>query len=133
MSCTECLDDVKYNAEAIKVFPAKGYLERFGDPKNDPTKSMSNLLKAWHSFYENHVSGMRDSISLLEFGGGPTIYSLISAAKYVESITFAEYAETNRDEVVLWKDEKSGRKLDKINAMMYLYSSCMHAATSSNL
>ena len=106
------MDDLKYNPEANKVFLAKGYLERYKDPRNDPTKWQPYFLKAFHSFYEKHVSGMGDGISLLEFGGGPAVYSLISAAKYVESITFAEYAETNRDEVLLWKDKRSGGKLD---------------------
>ena len=108
------MDDLKYDPVVNKCYPAKGYLERYKDPRNDPTKCQLHILKAFHSFYEKHVSGMGDCISLLEFGGGPTVYSLISAAKYVESITFAEYAETNRDEVLLWKNERSGRKLDHI-------------------
>ena len=104
------MDDLKYDPVANKVFPAKGFLERYKDPRNDPNKWQPYALKYFHSFYEKHVSGMGDCISLLEFGGGPSVYSLISAAKHVESITFAEYAETNRDEVLIWKDERSGRK-----------------------
>ena len=69
-----------------------------------------HLLKGFHSFYEQYISGTAGSKSLLEFGGGPTIYPLISAAKYVDNITFAEYAETNRNEIELWRDRKDGRK-----------------------
>jgi len=39
---------------------------------------------------------------LLDFGGGPAIYTLISAAAYVDEIHFADYLETNLDEVRRW-------------------------------
>ncbi len=101
-------DPSKYNLEINAAFPAKPYLEQFKDPKTDPTKSQTQFLEGFHSLYEKY-GGV--SMTLLEFGGGPAVFSLISAAKHVESITFAEYAESNRDEIVKWKEEKSGRKL----------------------
>jgi SAM-dependent methyltransferase len=39
---------------------------------------------------------------MLEFGGGPTIYQLVSAAPRVSAIHFAEYLDTNLDEVRRW-------------------------------
>ena len=99
-------DSSRYDAEANKVFPAKAFLERHRDLK----KSRMQFLKGFHSFYEKYISDKAGSKSLLEFGGGPTVYTLISAAKYVDSITFAEYAETNRNELALWIDKKDGRK-----------------------
>jgi len=39
---------------------------------------------------------------LLDFGGGPAIYSLISAATRVDEIHFADYLDTNLDEVRRW-------------------------------
>ena len=45
---------------------------------------------------------------MLEFGGGPVIDNLISAAPYVREIVFAAYAENERKEVELWKDNKQG-------------------------
>ena len=99
-------DSRKYDPEANKVFPAKAYLERYRDLKNSRTQ----FLKGFHTFYEKYIRGTAGSKSLLEFGGGPTLHTLISAAKYVDSITFAEYADTNRYEVELWKDKKDGRK-----------------------
>ena len=104
------MDISKYNPEANKVFPAKAYLERFKDPKTDPTCSQMQFLKGFHSFYEKYIDGSGGSKSLLEFGGGPTLFTLISAAKHVDSITYAEYADTNRNEIQLWKDEKNERK-----------------------
>ena len=104
-------DSSRYDPEANKLFPSKGYLERFHDPKIDTTQSFKQYLAAFHSFYEKRISNTTGSKSLLEFAGGPTVYSLISAAKYVDSITFADYAATNRDEIQLWKDGKDGRKI----------------------
>ena len=100
----------EYSHEFYAAFPAKAYLERFKDPKTDPTKTQMHFLKGFHSFYEEYISSRGDSLSLLEFGGGPTLFTLISAAKHVESITYAEYAETNRNEIQMWKDEKKERK-----------------------
>ena len=97
----------KYDREANKVFPAKAYLERYQDLKI----SRMQFLKGFHSFYEKYINGTAGSKSLLEFGGGPTVYTLISAAKYIDSITFADYSDTSRDEIRLWKDEKDGRKI----------------------
>jgi len=39
---------------------------------------------------------------LLEFGGGPTLYSLIPAANSVDEIHFCDYSETNLQEVRGW-------------------------------
>jgi len=41
--------------------------------------------------------------SMIDIGGGPTIYQLISARNKVRTITFAEYLESNRDEVNKWR------------------------------
>ena len=110
-------DSNRYDPEANKVFPSKAFLERHRDLK----KSRMQFLKGFHSFYEKYISGTAGSKSLLEFGGGPTIYPLISAAKYVDSITFAEYAETNRDEIHLWKDEKDGSKNNDSDASILIF------------
>ena len=99
-----------YDAEANCTYPAKQYLELYKDPRTEPSKSHTHYLEGFHTFYEKYVCGRGDSLTLLEFGGGPSVFTLISAAKHVGSITFSEYAETNRDELKLWKDEKSGRK-----------------------
>ena len=100
-----------YSPEVNEAFPAKPYLKQFEDPKTDPTKSQTQFLEGFHTLYDKYVCGSGgDNLTLLEFGGGPAIFSLISAAKHVQSITFSDYAKSNRDEVELWKDEKNGRK-----------------------
>ena len=93
----------KYSATINSKFPAMTYLTRYGSPKTDPGIVQWFFLKEFHSFYEKYVPH-DDSMSLLEFGGGPSLHSLISAAKHIRSITFAEYAETNRNEVLQWRD-----------------------------
>ncbi len=103
-----------YNADANTLFPSKEYLKRFIDPTADPMKVHSKFLKAWHDFYQKYANGTTDSKSLLEFGGGPTLHSLISACWHVGSITFADYAESNRNEIILWKDTKQNRRLTVI-------------------
>ena len=101
---------MEYNPDANLFFPAKAYLNRFKHPENDPMKVHAKFLNAWHLFYQKYgcTCTFNSSKCLLEFGGGPTIYSLISASKYIGSITFADYAETNRAEITLWRDKKTG-------------------------
>ena len=61
--------------------------------------------RCFHEFYQKyHTQWDTATTRLLEFGGGPSIVPLISAAPFVSEIVFAEYAESNRKEVQLWKD-----------------------------
>jgi hypothetical protein len=43
---------------------------------------------------------------MLEFGGGPTIYPLISAVTRVDEIHFADFLQVNLDEVGRWINEQ---------------------------
>ncbi len=42
---------------------------------------------------------------VLELGGGPTIYQLISLSQYPVKINFTEYLEQNRREIQMWLDK----------------------------
>lgn len=44
---------------------------------------------------------------MLEFGGGPTIYQLISAAAKVKEIHFSDYLKRNLKEVQHWKEDST--------------------------
>ena len=69
-------------------------------------KVHSKFLEHWHSFYSSHAHEFDASSStLLELGGGPTVHSLISACQHVSNITFSDYAETNRREIRMWKED----------------------------
>lgn len=94
-----------YNPDCNKQFISSEYLKRYTDPTNDPMKVHSKFLEHWHDFYNTHKDEFDPSrATLLELGGGPTIHSLISACQHVSKITFSDYADTNRREIQLWKD-----------------------------
>ena len=88
---------------------ARGYLIRRFSARNGAIDEERGIqpfyLKSIHEFYhEYHSSWNQETARLLEFGGGPCIYPLISAAPHVNEIVFAEYAEEGRKEVELWKN-----------------------------
>lgn len=56
------------------------------------------LLNFFHREYQNLAKDSR----VLEFGGGPTIYQILSAASAVKEIHFAEYLDANRSEIKKW-------------------------------
>ena len=105
------MDLLPYDPDENSSFPAKEYLKRFVDPMDDPMKVHHKFLAAYHQFYSTYGSKFSGSESLLEFGGGPAIHSLISASKYVGSIVFSDYAATNRQEITSWRDKEVGCEL----------------------
>ena len=84
-------------------FDAAHYIRtRFPDP--DETRTQF-YLRHFHEFYQQyHTQWDHTGARLLEFGGGPIIIPLISAAPFVSEIVFSEYADSCRNEVQLWKD-----------------------------
>ena len=104
------------------IIQPKGYLERAPNMAGDysrfdavsflrtryssPEAERSQFyLRCFHEFYQKyHTQWDATRTRLLEYGGGPAIAPLISAAPFVSEIVFAEYAESNRKEVVLWKE-----------------------------
>lgn len=84
-------------------FDAAHYIRtRFPDP--DETRTQF-YLRNFHEFYQQyHTQWDHTGARLLEFGGGPIIVPLISAAPFVSEIVFSEYADSCRNEVQLWKD-----------------------------
>lgn len=87
------------------MFDAKNYLQtRFNGEINDKESFMSFYLQNYHQFYTKFSTNWDNSTaSLLEFGGGPAIYALISAAPHFHDITFAEFIPAARTEVELWR------------------------------
>lgn len=63
------------------------------------------LMPCYHNFYEQfHKEWDNSAASLLDLGGGPCIYSYVSAAPYVSEIYHSDYVESCCDEVLLWKN-----------------------------
>ena len=96
-----------YDGAAYDSFRARDYLEgRYGQATDDERGVVSFNLKSYHGFFQKYASEWdASSARLLEFGGGPAIYPLISAAPFISEATFADYAEPNLKEVQLWRDE----------------------------
>lgn len=89
-------------ADHVSSFDAKNYLMTRFDGQINDRSFMGFYLQGYHQFYQRFGHCLAES-SLLEFGGGPSIYSLISAAPYVKRITFAEYVPSARHEVEIWQ------------------------------
>lgn len=82
-------------------FNPRNYLNHYYskvDSEND------ELLKFFIESYQN----VNPNSLLLEFGGGPTIYSLITASAKVKEIHFSERLKYNLEEVKLWKEGNVG-------------------------
>ena len=58
-------------------------------------------LQHLHNFFQTYQPPV-DGAKLLEFGGGPTVSNLISAAPKCKEIIFGEFREDNREHVNLW-------------------------------
>ena len=92
-----------------KFFDARSYVRSRFTAKDgvvsDEEYQTFNLC-CYHEFYRKYGSDLDvESARVLEFGGGPCIFPLISAASHVKEIVFSEYLESCREEVKLWKDK----------------------------
>jgi SAM-dependent methyltransferase len=81
------------------------YLKRrFSDPTDKERGIQPFYLKSIHNFYQKFSgSWSAGSAKLLEYGGGPCIYSLISAAPHFSEVTFSDYQQSNIDAVMAWR------------------------------
>lgn len=57
------------------------------------------------SFYHETYSSLPDGLEILEVGGGPTIYQLLSASRQARSIVFSDFLDTTLAEVREWLSE----------------------------
>ena len=66
-------------------------------------------LAQLYNFYSTLTSEAASDkrLHILEFGGGPTIASLISAAPYAEKMVFSDFVGRNREVVEMWRNRKS--------------------------
>ena len=77
----------------------------------NPNTNLSSAAYPWinknfHKFYQMYHKEWDNSTAvLLELGGGPCIYPLISAVPYVAEIYHSDFVKACRDEVLLWKNK----------------------------
>lgn len=60
------------------------------------------------NFFARAYRDVPQDAVMLEFGGGPTIYSLITAAGRVREIHFSDYLDPNLREVQSWREKSRG-------------------------
>jgi hypothetical protein len=82
--------------ESFDAFGPRAYLEEYYSKIDHENEE---LLK----FFAKGYSDIQPVKSVLEFSGGPTIYSLISAVPKAQEIHFSDFLKHNRHEVRRWK------------------------------
>jgi hypothetical protein len=82
--------------ESYQAFEPTSYLQEY---YSNVSQENYELLSF---FAEAYATVPKESI-MLELGGGPGIYSLISASRHVREIHFSDYLEQNRNAVKTWK------------------------------
>jgi hypothetical protein len=80
-------------------FNPKAYLQEY---YSDLDAENSALIQ----FYVDIYKTIPSNSSLLDFGGGPTIYPLIGAVNKVKEIHFCDYLEANLSEILKWLRRK---------------------------
>ena len=101
-----------FSEAEMRAFDGKAYLRtRF---TGQPSVIRANDLRFLHGFYSKyHHTWDAKTARMLEYGGGPAIYALISASPHVKDITFTDIAESNLKEVELWKNnDKDGKGME---------------------
>lgn len=90
------------NVDAYTKFKPRDYLDYYYNRIEDENEK---LLQFFYKAFKD----LKPNTKMLEFGGGPTIYQLISAAGRVKSIDFSDYLESNLDEVRQWLNNEPGQ------------------------
>jgi hypothetical protein len=91
----ESVSDSEKTEKDFRKFSPNVYLkENYSKIQEEDRHHLRCLAKAY-----TDVTG---DLTLLEFGGGPTLYQLISAAPKVKEIHFSDYLESNLEEVRKW-------------------------------
>ena len=84
-----------------RFFSPMEYLHEYWSDSDQESDFSARFL---HEIFES----LEPQKTMVDVGGGPTLYQLISARNKVESITFAEYLESNRCEVEKWVKDEPG-------------------------
>ena len=95
------MDVVRFGEDHSEFFDSETYLRSY--LKEDHCNEYTEFsLRCFQEFWSEIGN---TNLRVLEFGGGPTICNLITAAPYVKEIIFAEYTEKNRREVQKWLEK----------------------------
>jgi ribosomal protein L11 methylase PrmA len=83
--------------ESYQAFEPTSYLQEY---YSSVSKENYELLR----FFADAYATVSSDSTMLELGGGPGIYSLISASKNVKEIHFSDFLEQNRQAVQSWQN-----------------------------
>lgn len=92
-------------------FDSKSFLQTFhSSVEGSSVQGLARFrLRQRHNFFLQYSCKWdRNTAKMLEFGGGPVISDLISAAPHVQEIVHAAHTEDERKEIQLWKNEMVG-------------------------
>ena len=92
-------------SDTFVPFDPRAYLREYYSHLGNENRALLHFLDEAYARIFTEISAAR----MLEFGGGPTIYQLISAARYAVSIDFSEYLDANLKEVQLWLRNRPGQ------------------------
>lgn len=87
--------------EPYSHFEPQEYLEEYYAQLSEEN---AFLLDFYHETYRR----MPADLSVLELGGGPTVYQLLSASRCAREILFTDFLEANRREVERWLEGETG-------------------------
>ncbi|XP_062518983.1 indolethylamine N-methyltransferase-like [Corticium candelabrum] len=115
-----CVDDVGGTQEVIRetdgsenMFDVEAYCSQYCslDPSTaDPFEvpSLKSRMKIIHDYYQ--LIGLKDA-RVLEYGSGPSVYSLIGAVPYCREIVISEYDVRSRDFLSKWKNGQANHHI----------------------
>jgi hypothetical protein len=96
----DSLNDGEKTEKDFGSFSPSIYLEEYySEIQKEDQHHLHYLAKAY--------ADITGDLTLLEFGGGPTLYQLMSAAAKVKEIHFSDYLESNLVEVRKWVNRDS--------------------------
>ena len=101
MAARRTVTTVEAGISSFENFDPQGYIS---DHCSTPNGENTDLLR----FHAEVHSTLPPSDRMLEFGGGPTIYQLISAARYTQEIHFSDYLPANLNTVEAWRTGERG-------------------------
>ncbi len=83
------------------VFDARAYLRQyFSTPSDEDRFSLK--------FWVEHIRHLPPGVHVLEYGGGPTLYSVLALAGKASSVHFSDYVPACLDEVRRWVAAEPG-------------------------
>src|SRR6266508_2879876 len=92
------------SGDAFEPFNPQAYLQEYYSHLGEENRALLHFL---HEAYAC-IFTETDVARILEFGGGPTLYQLISAAKYPVAIDFSDYLDENLREIQKWLQNQPG-------------------------